>query len=164
MKNKKTYIIALFILITDIITKNLISNLMLEEQSIKIINNFLYLTYVKNTGIAFSFLEGKVPLIISLTIIIIIILIKYLQKRELTKLETISYGLVIGGALGNLIDRIIYGYVIDFIDIYIFSYDYPIFNIADIGVVIGIILILITSIKESSDKNETNSNQKRKNR
>ena len=85
MKNKKTYIIALFILITDIITKNLISNLMLEEQSIKIINNFLYLTYVKNTGIAFSFLEGKVPLIISLTIIIIIILIKYLQKSKVQK-------------------------------------------------------------------------------
>ena len=165
IKNKKTFLIALIIIIIDIISKQVISNLMLENQSIKLINNLLYITYVKNTGVAFSLLEGKIPIIVIITIIITIFLIKYTQEKNLNKLEKISYGLVIGGAIGNLIDRIIYGYVIDFIDVKIFSYNYPIFNLADSFIVIGIILILIDGIKkESSDNHDINTKKTRKNR
>lgn len=165
MKNKKTILTIVVVLILDIISKLLISNLMLEEQSIKIINNFFYLTYARNTGVAFSFLEGNIPFIITITILIIIILIKYISSKELPLIEQISYGLIIGGALGNLIDRVVYGYVVDFLDFYIFNYNYPIFNIADCSIVIGIIIYLIISLKtESSDKDEINSRKSRKNR
>ena len=73
MKNKKTILTIVVVLILDIISKLLISNLMLEEQSIKIINNFFYLTYAKNTGVAFSFFEGNIPFIIIITIILYIV-------------------------------------------------------------------------------------------
>lgn len=165
MKNKIIFLVSIIVFIVDIISKILVSNFMLEDQSIKIINNFLYLTYAKNTGIAFSFLEGNMLFIISMTLIIVVLLIKYVYNKKLDLKEKISYGLVLGGAIGNLFDRIVYGYVIDFIDVYIFGYDYPIFNVADSCVVVGIILILLLSFKsEGSEKDEVNSRKTRKNR
>ena len=165
MKNKIIFLVSIIVFIVDIISKILVSNFMLEDQSIKIINNFLYFTYAKNTGIAFSFLEGNMLFIISMTLIIVVLLIKYVYNKKLDLKEKISYGLVLGGAIGNLFDRIIYGYVIDFIDVYIFGYDYPIFNVADSCVVVGIILILLLSFKsEGSEKDEVNSRKTRKNR
>lgn len=165
MKNKIIFLVSIIVFIVDIISKILVSNFMLEDQSIKIINNFLYFTYAKNTGIAFSFLEGNMLFIISMTLIIVVLLIKYVYNKKLNLKEKISYGLVLGGAIGNLFDRIVYGYVIDFIDVYIFGYDYPIFNVADSCVVVGIILILLLSFKsEGSEKDEVNSRKTRKNR
>lgn len=165
MKNKIIFLVSIIVFIVDIISKILVSNFMLEDQSIKIINNFLYFTYAKNTGISFSFLEGNMLFIISMTLIIVVLLIKYVYNKKLDLKEKISYGLVLGGAIGNLFDRIVYGYVIDFIDVYIFGYDYPIFNVADSCVVVGIILILLLSFKsEGSEKDEVNSRKTRKNR
>ena len=84
---------------------------------------------------------------IFVSIIILGILFYYLKTRDISKLESVGYGLIVGGALGNLFDRVIYGYVIDFIDIYIFGYDYPIFNIADIAIVFGVIILIIDMIR-----------------
>ena len=95
--------------------------------------------------------------IIIMCLIILGFIIYYIGNNKINLLDSIGFGLVIGGALGNLIDRVIYGYVIDFIDIYVFDYNYPIFNIADMGVVIGVIIILISSfMKERSVKNGDN--------
>lgn len=157
-------LISLLILGIDIISKQLVLNLMLEHQSITIIKNFFYITYAKNTGVAFSFLEGKVPLIIIMTSIIIILILKYIKSTNPNKYESISYGLILGGAIGNLIDRIIYGYVIDFLDFNLFGYPYPIFNLADTAIVIGVIALIILSLIESRNQNENNSPRKNKNR
>ena len=145
---KKIILISLLTLGIDIISKQLVLNFMLEYQSISIIKNFFYITFAKNTGVAFSFLEGKVPLIIVMTSIIIILILKYIKSTNPNKYEKISYGLILGGALGNLIDRIIYGYVIDFLDFNILGYPYPIFNLADTAIVIGVIALIILSIIE----------------
>lgn len=163
---KKTILISILILLLDIITKQLVITNLLEHQSITIINNFFSITYAKNTGVAFSFLEGYLPLVILITSIIIISILIYIKKNTPNKYESICYGLILGGALGNLLDRIIYGYVIDFLDFTIFNYNYPIFNIADTFIVIGILILIILSFKENkgSEKNETNSNRKIKNR
>ena len=164
IKHKKILITSTIIVLIDIISKLLISSLLIENQSIKIINKFFYLTYAKNIGVAFSFLEGNRILIILATIIIIGIIIKYIYKRELLLLDQISFGLILGGAIGNLIDRIIYGYVIDFLDFRIFNYSYPIFNIADSSIVILVLLLLLINIKkESSEKHGDNSKQTRTN-
>lgn len=165
IKNPNTILITLVVLIVDIISKQLVINLMFENQSIKLINKFLYITYVKNTGVAFSFLEGKVPIIIIATLGIALFLIKYIYDNKLDKYETVAYGFVLGGAIGNLIDRVFYSYVIDFIEVYIFNYNFPIFNIADSFIVIGILLILVYSIKkESSDNDVINRRKRNKNR
>ena len=145
MKNKLKIIInSIILLIIDIVIKLIISNNLILNQSIKVINNFFYITYVKNTGVAWSILSGKINLIIVITLIIISVLAIYIfNKKSYSVLEIISYSMILSGSIGNLIDRIIYGYVIDYLDFNILGYNYPIFNFADMCIVIGIILILI---------------------
>ena len=71
-----------------------------------------------------------------------IVLYVYKNKPKY-KLEKIAYSLILGGAIGNFLDRIVYGYVIDFLDFYIFGYNYPIFNLADTFIVLGVLLLII---------------------
>ena len=150
MNNKvKISISSIILIVIDIVIKLIISNNLILNQSISVINNFFYITYVKNTGVAWSILSGKINLIIVITLAIIILLIIYIfNKKSYGVLEIISYSMLLSGSIGNLIDRIIYGYVIDYLDFNILGYDYPIFNFADICIVIGIILILIVGGKE----------------
>lgn len=154
---KRIILISILILIIDIISKQLVLATLIEHQSITIIKNFFSITFAKNTGVAFSFLEGRVPLIIIITSIIIILILKYIKSTNPNKYEKLCYSLIIGGSIGNLIDRIIYGYVIDFLDINLFGYPFPIFNIADTAIVIGIFTLIILSLIESRKENETNS-------
>lgn len=143
---KKIYIISFICLLLDQLVKIIISNSMHVYESIKVINNFFYITSTKNTGAAFSILLGSRYLLILVSIIALIIFYKYLSKiTKFSKLEVISFGLIIGGTLGNLFDRIIYGYVIDFLDFKIFNYDAPIFNLADSFICVGCVIFIINS-------------------
>lgn len=149
---KKVYIFALISLIIDQIVKILVSNYLILGQTIKIINNFFYLTYVQNKGAAFSILIGYRYILIIITFIFLYYLYKCIKKQKnLNKLEIISYGLLFGGIIGNLIDRIIYGYVIDYFDFMIFNYNFPIFNLADSFIVIGCIILVINSYLKGED-------------
>jgi len=143
---KKIYIFSFIFLIIDFISKIIIQNYMTLNSSIPIIKNFFSITYVRNIGAAFSILSGKQLFLIILGIIILIGIIYYVNKDKLNNLKVIYYSLLIGGIIGNLIDRIIYNSVIDFLDFKIFGYDYPIFNLADTFICIGVILIIIESI------------------
>ena len=89
-------------------------------------------------------------MLLILSVIVLFIINKYINKEKLNKSENIIYGMIIGGILGNLFDRLIYGYVIDFIDFKIFGYDYPVFNLADTFIVVGIILLIIISIRKEN--------------
>ena len=124
-------ILSLIFLIVDQISKILVVKF-LDLNSVTVIKNFFYLTYTNNTGAAFSILTDKRIFLVLVGIIIIILLIYYLKKHQIKNtINKIAFALVIGGSLGNLIDRIIRGSVVDFIDIKIFSYNFPIFNLAD---------------------------------
>lgn len=139
-------ILGVIFLIIDQASKLLVIKLLNPGDSITIIKNFFYIKYTNNTGAAFSILTGQRIFLIIVALIIIGILIYYLKKNQVKgKINILSFSLVIGGALGNLIDRIIRGYVIDFISIKIGNYNFPIFNIADSLIVIGIFLLLITA-------------------
>lgn len=155
---KKVYLFSFILLIIDIISKLVIKNLLNLYESIKVIPNFFYLTYVKNEGAAFSILEGKQTILIILAICILIYLFNYLKKEKLDNYKVIYYSLLISGIFGNLIDRIVYNSVIDFLDFKIFGYDYPIFNLADTFIVVGVILIIIEIIRK--DLYEFRSNRK----
>lgn len=157
-------LITLITLIIDQASKHLVHFNMIEYESIPIIKDFFSITFMKNRGVAFSILEGNVPLIILITSIIIILIIKYIKNTNPKSIEKIFYSLIIGGSIGNLIDRIVYGYVIDFFDFNLFGYNYPVFNIADISIVIGIFSLIILSFIESRDQIDTNSQRKIKNR
>ena len=148
--NKKSYIIAFFFFLIDLITKQIVSHILILHKSIKIISNFFYLTYTRNTGAAWSILKDQRIMLLILSVIVLFIINKYINKEKLNKSENIIYGMIIGGILGNLFDRLIYGYVIDFIDFKIFGYDYPVFNLADTFIVVGIILLIIISIRKEN--------------
>lgn len=130
--------------VIDIISKLVVSNFMSVNDSILVINKFFNITYVKNTGAAWSIFSGEILGLIIVSLIIISFIVYYISKNKpSTKIEKIGYALILGGSFGNLLDRIIYGYVIDFLDFNIFGYNYPIFNLADSFIFVGVILIII---------------------
>lgn len=147
--------LSVVLLIIDQISKILVVNQIDINQSIVLIKNFFYLTYTHNTGAAFSILTGQRLLLILIAIVILIILFNYLRKNKVErKIEVLAFSLIIGGSLGNLIDRVIRGYVVDFIDVKIFGYNFPIFNLADTFIVIGVLLLfIILSRKEDKHDN-----------
>lgn len=162
---KKIYWLSIITFLLDFITKQIVVHFLTEGQSITMIKNFFHFTYAQNTGVAFSMLERNLIFIIVMTLIIITIMLHYIKEATHNQKETICYGMIIGGALGNLIDRICYGYVIDFLDFRIFGYHFPIFNLADCMIVIGVaLLIIISIIEESRGKNDNTSRRKSKNR
>lgn len=153
---KKPYIIAFFFFIIDLISKQVIANVINLGDSIQVIKNFFYITFVKNTGAAWSILEDHRILLLIITVIVLFIINKYMNNVVLTKLENISYGIIIGGIIGNLFDRLFFGYVIDFLDFKIFGYNYPVFNLADSFIVIGILIMIIDMIrKEYHERNKS---------
>ena len=154
---KRIFIISFIILVIDIISKRLVIGNLIDGESISIIDNFFRITYAENTGVAFSMIEGYVGFIIIMTVIVIMMIFKYVKSNNISKYEEIGYSFILGGAIGNLLDRVIYGYVIDFLDFNIFGYDFPIFNIADTFIVIGVLILGIISFREVGEKNEVSS-------
>lgn len=153
-KNKnKVYLTSVIVLLIDQIVKLLIKTNMNLNEEISIIPNFFSIQYLKNTGAAFSILENQTILLAITSIICISVIIYYLKKEEnLTTPMYLSFGLVLGGILGNLIDRIVYQGVIDFLSFQIFNYNFPVFNIADIGITIGVLLLIIIYISRDIKK------------
>ena len=147
-------ILSIIFLVIDQISKILIIKLLEPNEVITIIKNFLYIIYTNNTGAAFSILLGKRIFLIVVAILIIGILLYYIKKNKVDgKLNILAFSLIIGGSLGNLIDRIVRGYVVDFISIKLGSYNFPIFNIADSLIVVGVFLLLIGSKGGNKDDN-----------
>lgn len=129
----------------------------LVNSPVTVIDNFFYLRFLENKGAAFSILQGKTVLLISLTFIVTLILIFLIIKNKEKFLRT-SLSLIVAGALGNLFDRIFRGgSVVDFIEVHFGSYTFPTFNIADTLVVIGTILlaIYVLFIYKEKEKTET---------
>ncbi len=152
-----TIIISIILLCIDQISKLLVVNLLTKTDSITIIKNFFYLTYINNDGAAFSILVGKRIFLILIAVLVTVMLIRYIKKNNIqNKLELVSISLIIGGSLGNLMDRVIRGYVIDFLDFKIFNYNFPIFNLADTFIVIGVILLLLKEIRKENNLDSRN--------
>lgn len=138
------YIIAALILLIDQITKWLIVKNMEIGENIAVIENFFYITSHRNRGAAWGILQGQMWFFYIITAVVIVGLIYYIQKHtKENKVMGIALGFMLGGAVGNFIDRLFRKEVVDFINTYIFSYDFPIFNIADSALCIGVGLLFI---------------------
>lgn len=152
MKMKKIGLIALLTFIIDRILKVIVSSKLVLYKKYEIINKFFYLYSCKNKGAAFSIFSGNVLFLITVTFIAFILILKYIKENyHKTKLENIAYGLLLGGVIGNLFDRIFYGYVIDFISFIIFNYNFPVFNIADISIVISVFLLIVCEFRKGEN-------------
>ena len=149
---KKNILLALLLLTIDQALKVIISVFLKLNTPVVIINRFFNLTYVRNYGAAWSILSGNRILLIIISLISLIFIYKFMIKdKNKFSFENICYSILLGGILGNLCDRIIYGYVIDYLDFTIFGYQYPIFNFADICIVISIFLIICLTLKEGKN-------------
>lgn len=150
IKRKRSFwLVGIFGIVIDQITKYFV-----VQQFVTVGNTFplwqdvFHFTYVINTGAAFSFFRGQVEVLrwISLIVSLLLIVFVWLTPR-LTLLEQLGYGFILSGAIGNGIDRFLFGYVVDFLDFRLINF--PIFNLADVFINIGVLLLLITSFTTS---------------
>lgn len=148
-KRQEIYKITSIVLIIDQFIKLIIKNNIKLENQIEIIPKFFSIYYVENTGAAFSILSNNTTLLIIISVVIILLLDNLIKKEKtFNNLATFSLGIIIGGIFGNLIDRILYRAVIDYLSFTILNYNFPIFNLADIGITIGVILLIISMLKK----------------
>ena len=141
--------ITIVILILDQITKFIITKTMQIGDSFEVIPNFLSITSHRNNGAAWGILSGKMAFFYIITVIILIILIVFfIKEAKHNLLMQIAIRLLFAGALGNFIDRVLNGEVVDFVDTYIFSYNFPIFNVADSSLTIGVVLVIIALLRD----------------
>jgi signal peptidase II len=163
------FLIALIVFLIDQGTKYLIATRLEIAEQIPVIKDFFIITSHRNRGAAFGILEGQQWFFIVITVIVVAGIVWYLNKaRKTRKLLPTALALVLGGAVGNFLDRILNGEVVDFLMFNFGSYTFPIFNVADSCIVIGVGLIIldtlldvkgeqeVTEVKESQEVNEGN--------
>ncbi len=150
-------------ILLDRITKLWAASSLLENGDIVIINGFFSLSYLENRGAAFGIFQNRVYLLVAVTAVVMLGMLYYMLKHKPeSRLLRISFAMIISGGLGNLYDRIVYKYVVDFImfhykDVYYF----PSFNVADMTLVAGTGLLLLYIIKEETKEgNDENDGRK----
>lgn len=156
-KSRVIFIIILICLLVgfDLGIKYLVSS---SLTNIIVLPNFFSLKYVLNDGAAFSLFASRTYFLIIISLVCLFFILYELIKNIDDRTLSIGYSLVLSGLLGNFIDRLIDGYIIDYLSFKIFGFNYPIFNLADILIVVGIVIVLIKEIlKERGRKNEVRS-------
>ena len=157
---KKSNIILSIVLVIvllgiDLLLKYLVSTYL---TTVNIIDNFFSLTYVLNDGAAFSLFASRTYLLILIAIICLFFIIYELKNNLDDRVLSIGYSLALAGLLGNFLDRLIDGYIIDYLSFKIFTLNFPVFNLADVLIVVGIIIVIIKEIlKERGKKDEVRS-------
>lgn len=148
MKKKYLYIVLFIVglVLIDQVSKLLVVNYLSDK--IVLINNFFSLDYVKNTGAAFGFFSGNIFFLVLITLALVIYLIYELKQNIDKKFNLVFIILIISGAIGNLIDRVFRGFVVDFISFILFNSQMPVFNIADIFVTCGVAGLIFVIFKE----------------
>ena len=137
----------------DLFTKFLIQNYLFLNQSIKI-NQFFDIVYVQNYGVSFGLFSREIPhWVLVLIALLVVILILFLMIISNKNLEKNAYFLIIAGAIGNIIDRILNSYVVDFISLHYEMFYWPAFNFADIYISIGILMVIINIINKFKNNN-----------
>jgi signal peptidase II len=155
-KYRLVFLVSSFVLVWDQITKYWVDKTMTLYESIEIVPHFVRITYVRNTGAAFGFLAGDRSTVrmffFTLVSIVAIGCISYLLKslRPQQKMLIVSLSMILGGAAGNLLDRLRVGEVIDFIDLHWYQYHWPAFNVADSAITIGVVLLFLQMLRKGS--------------
>ena len=146
----KLYLISLSVFLLDILSKNFIQNKMIYGEQVEI-TSFLSLVHFQNTGAAFSFLSDQGGwqryFLIAISLLAVLYIPWLINQYKKNILIVIGLFLILGGAIGNLYDRISYGYVIDFIYLHFAEFYWPAFNVADSAISIGVLLFIFGSFK-----------------
>jgi signal peptidase II len=163
MKNKY-YLITLLILVTDHIAKWIVRTKLYPREALEIIPGYLRLSYLHNSGVAFGLFNEvesvwKPYILAGMAIVAVAVIVIYgMRVSQSRRLLQLALAITLGGILGNFIDRILRGYVIDFIEFHIKEvFHWPTFNIADSAITIGIVLLLIDTIRNPALEEEKQS-------
>ncbi len=164
MKNKY-YLLTLAVLILDHFTKWLVRSRMDLHDAIDIIPNYLRLSYVRNSGVAFGLFADiqsawKPYVLAAMAVVAVVVILIYSSRMPFNRtLLQLALAVTMGGILGNFTDRIMHGFVVDFIEFHIYeSFHWPTFNIADSAITIGIALLLIDTVKNPEMEEEPQPN------
>ncbi len=161
--NRRTYTIGVIVLVLDQITK-ILTNIFIETgSSVKVIDGFFSLVNVTNTGAAFSILEGRTIFLVMLTLVVIVLILKMRKDFDDKRYVNVAFGFLMGGILGNLVDRLFLGSVRDFLKFRIFGYNFPVFNVADMAIVVGVILLIINIFRGDDNGSSSKRRNKREN-
>ncbi len=159
-------IIAFVILVLDQASKLYVDANFRLHETVPVIRDFFHLTYVRNKGAAFGILADnavRIPFFITVSILAMFGILWYIKRlRDDQKLAFFSLSLIFSGALGNLIDRIRLGEVIDFLDVFWQRHHWPAFNVADSAITVGVTLLFIEMWREDRNKSTENSTNKHK--
>ena len=155
-------LIALAIIVVDQLTKWwIVYDVMASPRVIPVIPSF-NLVMGWNRGVSFGLFDSDSPmhqwLLIGLAMVVVVVLLFWLRRAK-TRRIAYALGLIIGGALGNIIDRINFGAVADFLDVYIGDYHWPAFNVADAGITVGAIILVLDSLFAEPDQNKTGADE-----
>lgn len=151
------FAVLTFVIILDLVTKSVVVNASIEAgmpengsywHLATVIEGFFLITYVQNTGAAWSLGGGNdvfmvVVIIVTFIAIAAFLFLLFFPDKRKNMFFLVSLALITGGAAGNLIDRVSLGYVRDFLDFYPFGYNFPVFNVADMGLVVGVIMMIV---------------------
>lgn len=154
MNTRSFYTIALTVIILDQLSKFIVQQKLDPGQIIPIIPSFFNLTYVLNPGAAFGFLSGasaafRGPFFITISVLAVLFILYYRSHhRGMGVVPSVALALILGGALGNLIDRLRLGMVVDFLDFYYRSYHWPAFNLADSAITVGVALMVFEIVMD----------------
>ncbi|WP_101843816.1 signal peptidase II [Halobacillus sp. Marseille-P3879] len=147
------YLFAAAVIVIDQLTKWIVVQQMELRESIPVIDNFFYITSHRNTGAAWGILQGQMWFFYIITIVVIGVVIYYMnQYAKVSRFVGTALALILAGAVGNFIDRLFRKEVVDFLDVYLGSYNYPIFNVADSALVVGVIFVMIATLVDERKK------------
>jgi signal peptidase II len=156
MKHTKGFVFVLLLVVVDQLTKLLIYGYLKPNESLEV-TSFLSLTHVHNYGAAFSFLASEDGwqqyFLVSVSSIASLAIIIWMIKTSQTQIfKLAALGLILSGAIGNLIDRALLGFVIDFIDLHYQDFYWPVFNVADMAITLGVVLLLLVDFQQQKSK------------
>ena len=151
-KINKIIIVSSIVLLLDQLSKVIIRTSLNVNSFIRVIGDFFKISHVENKGAAWSIFNGKWIFLVLISLLFLLFIFNCIRKdNRNTKLNICAYSFLIGGIIGNMIDRIIYRTVTDFLDFKIFGYHFPVFNIADTFIVVGMIIFIIDIFLEGRE-------------
>jgi signal peptidase II len=155
------FVIAAIVFLLDYASKKIISHTVtLDTGRIEVLGNFFIITHIHNKGAAFGILQNQRWFFILITLIVVSGIIWYMRRTYRTgkPLLLFALGMILGGAVGNFLDRAIFGEVVDFLQFNFGSYTFPIFNLADSAIVCGVGLVILDALLVPKQENQTNDN------
>lgn len=154
------YAVALFVFLIDWVTKKVVDKYVELDERIGVLGDFFIITHIRNRGAAFGMLQEQRLFFLLITTVVVAGIIWYMQRsyRTGSPLLLLALGMILGGAVGNFLDRALYGEVVDFLQFNFGSYTFPIFNLADSGICVGVALVVLDALLSWKQENKDNDN------